>query len=332
MKHVIESMNKHQLALYGGSIVAAALCGWLVSGSGQLSVAIEPALALLLTATFLSVPFGRMLDGFKDTKFALAVLALNFVLVPLVVAVLVRAFNMSDAFTVGIALVLLAPCIDYVIVFSGLAGGSRDKLLSLTPVLMIVQMLLLPVYVPLIAQVGVHELFAVEPFLRAFVLLILLPVLVAGALQYLSEKKPSGRAHAFANGMLRSGDAAMVPLMCVTLFLVVASHLGAVLADLGGLLESVVVFVVFACLMTALGIGVGRAVGLPASEAIALTFSGVTRNSLVVLPLGLSVAARFPQVPVVIVTQTLVELVVMVVLLKTLPRVFTRRTDALHKV
>lgn len=325
MNHVIESMNKHQLALYGGSIVAAALYGWLVNGAAQLSLAIEPSLALLLTATFMSVPFGRMLDGFKDTRFALVVLGLNFVLVPLLVAVLVRAFKVSEAFTVGVTLVLLAPCIDYVIVFSGLAGGSRDKLLSLTPVLMIAQMILLPVYVPLIAQVAVRELFTVEPFLRAFVLLILLPTFVAVALQYLSAKAKTGRAHALAQRVVRSGDTAMVPLMCVTLFLVVASHMGAVLADLDGLLETALMFAVFACLMAALGLGVGRGIGLPQAEAIALTFSGVTRNSLVVLPLGLSVAGRYPQVPLVIVTQTLVELVVMIVLLNTLPRVFGRR-------
>lgn len=34
-------------------------------------------------------------------------------------------------------MVLLTPCIDYVIVFSGLAGGSSDRLLAAAPVLML---------------------------------------------------------------------------------------------------------------------------------------------------------------------------------------------------
>lgn len=45
-------------------------------------------------------------------------------------------------------------------------------------------------------------------------------------------------------------------------------------------------------------------------------FSGVTRNSLVVLPLVLALPTGFGLAPLVVVTQTLVELVVMVVLVR----------------
>jgi len=49
-------------------------------------------------------------------------------------------------------------------------------------------------------------------------------------------------------------------------------------------------------------------------------FSGTTRNSLVVLPLALALPASMSLAPVVVVTQTLVELVGMVVLVRVVPR------------
>ena len=48
------------------------------------------------------------------------------------------------------------------------------------------------------------------------------------------------------------------------------------------------------------------------------------RNSLVILPLALSVPGALPVVPAVIVTQTLVELVAMLVYIPLLPRLSPR--------
>ena len=47
-------------------------------------------------------------------------------------------------------LVLLAPCIDYVVVFTALARGAHEKLLAATPLLMLGQILALPVLLPLL--------------------------------------------------------------------------------------------------------------------------------------------------------------------------------------
>ena len=51
-----------------------------------------------------------------------------------------------------------------------------------------------------------------------------------------------------------------------------------------------------------------------------MVFTGVTRNSLVVLPLALAAADGSGLVPLAVVTQTLVELLVMVALVWLVPR------------
>ncbi|MFD5330131.1 hypothetical protein ACFWJO_40495, partial [Streptomyces sp. NPDC127092] len=59
----------------------------------------------------------------------------------------------------------------------------------------------------------------------------------------------------------------------------------------------------------------------------AIVFSGATRNSLVVLPLVLALPAAFDLAPLVVVTQTLVELIVMVVFVRLIPRLLPDDID-----
>ena len=63
--------------------------------------------------------------------------------------------------------------------------------------------------------------------------------------------------------------------------------------------------------MAPIGWLVGRALGLGEPARRAVGFAGVTRNSLVVLPLALALPAGSPFA---VVTQTMVELLVMVAL------------------
>lgn len=74
------------------------------------------------------------------------------------------------------------------------------------------------------------------------------------------------------------------------------------------------IYVTFLVIMAILGRIVGARLQLPDEESRALVFTSVTRNSLVVLPLALALPADYALVPAVVVTQTLVELIGMVVL------------------
>ena len=116
--------------------------------------------------------------------------------------------------------------------------------------------------------------------------------------------------------------ALMIPLMMATLTVVTASQIAAVASHLGLLVRVVPIFLIFAAIMALTGNVVGLLAHQDRSARLALAFSGTTRNSLVVLPLALAL----PDVlaPIVVVTQTLVELIVMVVYVRLLPRLIRR--------
>jgi ACR3 family arsenite efflux pump ArsB len=313
-------MERHQVPIYVGAIVAGLLVGSVAPGAGAgLEIAINPVLGLLLYVTFLQVPARALLRSLRAGRFLGAALAVNFVVVPLVVAALVGFLPADQGVRLGVLLVLLAPCVDYVIVFSGLAGGSSDRLLAATPLLLIAQMLLLPPFLLLFLGPGLAEVVDVGPFVEAFLVLIVIPLALAWLTQAWAARHRTGTTVAGAAGAL------MVPLMVATLLVVVASQVPKVGGDLSAVAAVVPSYVVFLVVMVLLGTVVARLFRLGPAEGRAIVFTGATRNSLVVLPLALALPDAFAVASVVVVTQTLVEVVGMVVSVRVVPRLLRTR-------
>lgn len=215
----------------------------------------------------------------------------------------------------GVLLVLLTPCIDYVIVFTGLAGGARAKLLAAAPLLMLLQLALLPLYLFAFAGREFVGVIDVAPFAEAFLLLIVVPLAAAAAVQALARRHGSGRA---IEGAMAG---AMVPLMMITLATVIGSQAAAVGSQIGTLARLLPLyagFVVGAVLIDAVASRVTR-LDTPSTRAV--MFSVVTRNSLVALPLALALPDALAIAPLAVVTQTLVELIAMVSLVRIVPTI-----------
>ena len=312
-------MERHQVVLYLLALVVGGVVGLaLPAVADPAEVAINPVLVLLLYATFLAVPFRRILDAGRDWRFLATIGALNFLLVPLVVWLLTRPIADDRVLLVGVLFVLLAPCIDYVIVFTGLAGGASDRLLAATPVLMLVQMVALSGYLWLFVGADVVDSVDPGPFVEAFLLLILLPLAAAGITQWVASG--TGATARTTRAVDTGFSNAMVPLMMATLAVVVASQISGVASRWDALVTVVPVYLAFAVVMTGLGTVVGRLAKQDTAARRATVFTGVTRNSLVVLPLVLALPDDYQLAPLVVVTQTLVELLVMVALVRLVPR------------
>lgn len=316
-------MERHQVLLYVGGLALGALIGLAMPAIAQpAELVILPVLALLLYATFLGIPLTKLGRAFRDWRFLGTVLVLNFLVVPVVVWLVSRIVAFNEVLLVGVLFVLLTPCIDYVIVFAGLAGGDEKRLLAAAPLLMLVQMLALPLYLWMF--VGAEFIQAVEfaPFIEAFIFIIVLPLVAAALTQVAAARSRAARA------WQQVWISAMVPLMVATLAVVVASQIAGVGTELAALLGTIPVYILFAAVMVPLGMLLSRMSRLDLAGRRAVVFSGATRNSLVVLPLVIALPDAFEMVPLVVVTQTLVELVIMVVFVWLIPKIMTDSTEA----
>ncbi|MFD3752641.1 bile acid:sodium symporter [Streptomyces cyaneofuscatus] len=311
----VERMEHHQVAVYLAAMALGALLGLAAPSLGPgLEHLINPVLGALLFLTFLQVPAAELLRSLRDGRFLSAALVVNFVVVPLVVAALFTFLPADRAVRLGVLLVLLCPCVDYVIVFSGLAGGSARRLLAVTPVLLVAQMVLLPVFLYAFLGSGLADIVEAGPFLEAFAFLIVIPLALAWGLQAWAGRRESGQK------VPDAVTTTMVPLMAATLLVVVASQVPKVGGNLTDVAAVVPFYAAFLVVMAFAGKAVARLFRLDVPGGRAVVFSGATRNSLVVLPLALALPDAYAIAAVVVVTQTLVEVVGMVLYVRAVPR------------
>ncbi len=320
MQRIVTWWDARQIPLYIAGIFVGGALGLLVpSLSPAFAAATMPVLALLLFVTFLGMPLVELGRSFTDIRFLGAVLALNFLFVPIVAFGLSRFVADDRALLIGVLLVLLTPCVDYVIVFTGIAGGSKARLLAATPLLMMLQIVLLPVYVWLFAGAETVQFIEPAPFAEAFLVIVLLPLVAAASVQAVA------RRHSGVRRVQRGAAGAMVPLMMLTFVAVIGSQIAAAGGEAVTLLRVVPLYVAFLAIMLVAGAAAARVARLTVPDARALVFSGATRNSLVVLPLALALPAELAIAPLAVVTQTLIELVGMLVFVRVVPKVVPAR-------
>lgn len=318
-----ESFERQQVWFYLAGILVGLFVGTAAPSLAPLfATALWPLLGTLLYATFTQVPLTHLPEACRDLRFMTAVLTGNFIVIPVAVWGLLAFVPADPAIRLGVLLVLLVPCTDWFITFTHLAGGDTGRAIAVAPVNLLAQMALLPLYLWFFMGEAFIEILAADRIAAVFALLIVLPLLTAWFTERWAEKRLARAVIVRRLGWLP------VPLLTLVVFLIAASQVNAVIDALPAMGRVVAVFTAFLAIAIATGMAIARIFALPLAATRTLIFSLGTRNSFVVLPLALALAARWRVATVVIVLQSLVELLGMVAYLWIVPRLVPARAGS----
>ena len=310
------TLERRQVWIYLVAIVGGLVLGSAAPGIGpRFEVLLWPVLAALLYATFVQVPLLHVRDAFRDGRFVLAILLGNFVFIPLLVWLALQLLPDDPALQLGVLLVLLVPCTDWFITFTQLGRGNTARAIAVTPLNLLLQLLLLPLYLWLMLPAAdFSAALKTEDMLPAVLVLVGFPLAAAALTERWVEARPERTVWRERLGWWP------VPLLAVVVFLIAGAQVGTVL-DAGPVLLTVLpVFVGFLLVVALLARSLAHWLRLPVDAGRTLAFSLGTRNSFVVLPFALALPAGWETTVVVVVFQSLVELFGMVVYLWWLPR------------
>lgn len=310
------TLERRQVWIYLAAIIGGLLVGTIAPGVGpRFEVFLWPVLAALLYTTFLQVPLLHVRDAFRDRRFVLAILIGNFVLIPLTVWFALQWLPDDPALHLGVLLVLLVPCTDWFISFTQLGRGDTARAIAVTPLNLLLQLLLLPVYLWLMLPAAdFSAALKTEDMLPAALALVGLPLAGAALTERWVEARPERGVWHDCLGWWP------VPLLALVVFLIAGAQVGTVLGSGPVLLRVLPAFVGFLLVAALLALVLARWLQLPMDAGRTLAFSLGSRNSFVVLPFALALPAGWETTVVVIVFQSLVELFGMVVYLWWLPR------------
>ncbi len=108
---------------------------------------VEIFLILLLYILFLSLDLQELKKASLNVKYTLSSLFINFIITPIIAYLLgLLFFQNSVEIRIALVMLLVTPCTDWYLVFTKLARGNFELNLSLLPINLILQVLLLPIY------------------------------------------------------------------------------------------------------------------------------------------------------------------------------------------
>ena len=257
---------------------------------------------LVVFALALSLPllsFGKVYQG---RRVWIALVAINLLVVPFLAFILSRVVWYSPGLQVGLLLVLLAPGVALSLPIIRGAGGDTESVLSATPLILGLQLVLVPLLTIFLSG-GIFSFADLPPTFPVIGLVIILPVFLAGFIQWLTIKKVPA-----ALALRQVGSQSVVWLataaIAITVWWRLPDHIDR-LYDLNWLVPLSIAFLV---LIAPVSILVGSLAGVAPAKRRAIMIAGAGRGGLVILPITLALdPSIWGLVPLVVVGQTVIE-------------------------
>lgn len=298
------------------AFVAAAAIGGLVIGLwlpiGEVAGAIVlPTLMVMLLAVFVQIDAAQVRDARRAGKVVTASLVLNFIVTPaLAWALGAGLLGDSPDLRIGLLLLLVTPCTDWYLVFTGLARGHMGIATALLPINLILQLLLLPLYVLLLG--GQAAMVDSSTLVEAVVIVLLIPLITAW-LTRSGARKFRGEAWR-ERYVLSTASQAVLPLLYVAVTAMFAWQAETVTAHIGDLLTLIPPLLLFFVIAPAMAIGAAAILRLHHDERVTLTMTTVARNSPIALAIAVAAFPDRPLIAVALVAGPLLELPVLALL------------------
>lgn len=293
-------------------IITAALLGLLlgaVTPFGSVSSSlIEVFLMLLLYILFLSIDLKQIKKSFTNIRFTLSAVIINFVFTPLFGYLLGKIFFPGSLdIRIGLLMLLVTPCTDWYLVFTGLSKGNVELGMSILPLNLVLQIVLLPVY--LLVLIGSEVTMDVGSLVSSVAMVLVIPFVLAYITKLMTKNSEK-----FKSFLSEQGDNLQLLFLCLAVVVMFASE-GKNLLDNPLLLAQMFIplLIFFAVLFFVAQI-VGSLMNFPKKDTVALNMTTLARNS----PLSLAIAVvTFPAQPLVslaLVIGPLIELPVLSVI------------------
>ena len=240
-------------------------------------------LCLMLYGLFLEVDLNELKDSFKNIKFTSTSLIINFLWTPLFGYFMGSLFLRGNVdILIGFFMLILTPCTDWYLVFTKMAKGDLTLSLSILPINLILQIILLPIY--LILFFSTANSMDYSQLAYSLVIVIVIPFIAAQFTKLILYKNLKEKA-AELMGSLE------IWFLSLAVFCIFASQGDLLFDNLNSIAVLFIPLILFFIVNTVLDLLLSEKINFTYSEYASLTMTTLARNS----PLALAIAINsFP--------------------------------------
>ena len=240
-------------------------------------------LCMMLFGLFMEVPLGELKNSFKNTKFSLTSLVINFIWTPLFGYFLATLFLKGNIdVMIGFFMLILTPCTDWYLVFTKMAKGDLTLSLSILPMNLILQIILLPIYLLIFFSSG--NAMDYTQLAQSILIVIVIPFIAAQIVKYLLKNDLKEKISELFSSL-------EIWFLALAVFCIFASQGKLLLDNLESVVTIFVPLVIFFATNTTIDLLLSEKVNFTYQEHASLTMTTLARNS----PLALAIAINsFP--------------------------------------
>ena len=236
----------------------------------------------MLYGIFLEVPLKNLKKSFKNIKFSSTSIIINFIWTPIFGYFLGNLFlNGNMDIFIGFFMLILTPCTDWYLIFTKIAKGDLNLSLSILPINLILQIVLLPIY--LIIFFSSNDTVNYSNLVYSLIIVIVIPFLSAQITKLILNNKLKKITNFFSKYQ--------IVFLALAVFAIFNSQGNQLFGHLNSVLTIFIPLIIFFITTTLIDLLLSEQIHLTYEEYASLTMTTLARNS----PLALAIAINsFP--------------------------------------
>lgn len=262
-------------------------------------------LCLMLFGLFLEVPLNELKDSFKNTKFTATSLIVNFIWTPLFGYFLGSLFLKGNVdVMIGFFMLILTPCTDWYLVFTKLAKGDLTLSLSILPINLVLQIILLPIY--LVIFFSSANTIDYAQLAHSLLIVIVIPFIAAQIVKFILNSDLKEKAgEVFSN--------LQICFLALAVFCIFASQGELLFTNLDSVITIFVPLIIFFIANTIIDLLLCEKINFTYEEYASLTMTTLARNSPLALAIAINSFPGHELISIALVIGPLIELPVLYV-------------------
>jgi ACR3 family arsenite efflux pump ArsB len=314
MSKIRDWIEKYQTLIIFSAIPIGLLFGLIPLVEQYAEIFVTPFLFVMLFGAFLNIPLKDYRKAFANIKFSVTVVSINFVWTPLFIWALGKLFlSGSPILQIGFIMLMVTPCTDWYLVFTGIVKGNVPLSASVLPANLVFQVALLPVYLLIFG--GASGTVNIESVLVSIGVMLLLPFSLAQAGKFILGKTRNSGSREKVSAMFGSLQTVLLAMAIMAMF---AAKGGSLLGNLNVAAALLIPIVLFYIINFVLAQFTGRIFRYSYEDTASLTLTTIAKNSPMTLGVALMAFPDEPLIHLIMIVEPLIELPAMMLITRAL--------------
>lgn len=265
-------------------------------------------LCLMLFGLFLEVDMNELKNSFKNVKFTSTSLIINFLWTPLFGYFLGSLFLKGNVdVLVGFFMLILTPCTDWYLVFTKMAKGDLTLSLSILPINLVLQIILLPIYLMIFFSSG--NTMDYSQLAYSLLIVIVIPFVAAQIVKFILNADLKETATNLFTSL-------QIWFLSLAVFCIFASQGELLFDNLNSVLTIFIPLILFFIANVIIDLLLSEKINFTYSEYASLTMTTLARNSPLALAIAINSFPGHELVSIALVIGPLIELPVLYIVSK----------------